>query len=560
MRALIRAGTPELAWTLLRTEEPTAAHPHAWTRWARLAVPLLERLGRPRRILALLSSPPAGVAATADAWAVRARARAFLALGAPRSARALLRVWLWTNPPEVADLGLLRVRRLIVRTYVAEKLWTDASLALRRLRDSGALDPRWRRLEARVDLARRRPRRAFALLSSAANWKQDPEALTAALAARALGPRRLAAAARAVARDRKLPVRRRLAAWTLLARAAALRGRTGREIAAWDHAISLAYRRDRMVFLPHGIGPLLWRLERERGLSLANDHGLVVGLDGPWFALARDWTTHGHRGRARALWSVLALAGQDRARAFVDLGRSLKNHPGLPEVLFLASSPVVSLEELPPAVRYGLVRPVLALGADRLAARLLAGLVRPPKGIGPWRWQLTRLRIDVDGGLIAPARRLLDTLLGHCPCPHRGRFERIGFDLGTLHHWRLAAHVFAVLARTAKTPIQARHALYWEAHDRERGGDDLAAALLYMRSATLLNPFALGPWAVTARYHAARALARAGLLVDARRQYEEILAATKNPAERALLRRALASLRLREKRSLPSPHQVRGRD
>jgi len=551
VRTLVRAGTPELAWTVLRREEPSRAHPRAWSLWARLSVRLLTRLGRPRRILALLSAPPPGVSVGVDAWIVRARARAFLALGATRSARALLRVWLWTNPPVVADLGLGRVRRLIVRSYVEARLWNDAALALRRLReDDPHLGVRWRMLEARVDLARGRPRRAFAILETLPGWRTDPGALTAALRARALGPRRVLAAAHAIALDRRRSVRRRLAAWILVARVEGSLAHPGREIAAWESAVELAYRRDRLALLPHDVGPLLWRLEKRRGLALANAHGLVVGLNGPWFALAHAEMLAGHHARARALWSALALEsrGRARARAFADLARSLQSRPGLPEVLFLAAPTVVPLAALPPVVRYGLVRPVLALGADRLAARLLHGLVRPPKGVGPWRWELTRLRLYVDGDAIGSARRLLGALLARCPCPHRARFERVGFALGTLHHWRLAARLFAVLARTAKTPEEARHALYWEARDVERLGDPLAAARLYMRSAVLLDPFALDPWAQTARYHAARALARAGLFADARRQYEEILAATKSPAERALLRHALSDLRLEEER------------
>ena len=64
----------------------------------------------------------------------------------------------------------------------------------------------------------------------------------------------------------------------------------------------------------------------------------------------------------------------------------------------------------------------------------------------------------------------------------------------------------------------------------------------------MTDPFAMDPWAQTARYRAAQELAGAGMLGDAKRQYSMLLNATADPARQAVLRHELQQLALEEAR------------
>jgi tetratricopeptide (TPR) repeat protein len=70
------------------------------------------------------------------------------------------------------------------------------------------------------------------------------------------------------------------------------------------------------------------------------------------------------------------------------------------------------------------------------------------------------------------------------------------------------------------------------------------AAYLYLKSATLQDPMAMDPWAQTGRYHAAKALAEAGLVEDARQIYSSLLRATRDASRRAVLENEIQRLHL----------------
>ncbi|MDE2273235.1 MAG: hypothetical protein KGL00_03475, partial [Gammaproteobacteria bacterium] len=75
-------------------------------------------------------------------------------------------------------------------------------------------------------------------------------------------------------------------------------------------------------------------------------------------------------------------------------------------------------------------------------------------------------------------------------------------------------------------------------------GNYAQAAELYLRSATLTDPYAMDNWAKSARYQAAQMLAKAGYIEDARNVYQGLLNATSDPGQQALLRHDLQALML----------------
>ena len=89
---------------------------------------------------------------------------------------------------------------------------------------------------------------------------------------------------------------------------------------------------------------------------------------------------------------------------------------------------------------------------------------------------------------------------------------------------------------------QRREILYWIA-DSYRGLErhDLAA-LLYLQSAMLPGPDTMDQWAQSARFNAADSLREAGLVDDARRIYEDLLAVTSDAALRQVLNNKIQRL------------------
>ena len=62
----------------------------------------------------------------------------------------------------------------------------------------------------------------------------------------------------------------------------------------------------------------------------------------------------------------------------------------------------------------------------------------------------------------------------------------------------------------------------------------------------LTDPEAMDPWAQTARFNAAESLQKAGLVDDARRIYQALLAITQEPARRSLLNHNIQQLWLNQ--------------
>ena len=75
-------------------------------------------------------------------------------------------------------------------------------------------------------------------------------------------------------------------------------------------------------------------------------------------------------------------------------------------------------------------------------------------------------------------------------------------------------------------------------------GEYEQAARMYLRSAGLIDAYAMDPWAQTARYHAAEALAQSGLIEDARMILEHLLSVTHAPERRSVLKHQLQQLHL----------------
>jgi len=141
-------------------------------------------------------------------------------------------------------------------------------------------------------------------------------------------------------------------------------------------------------------------------------------------------------------------------------------------------------------------------------------------------------------------QQLLDTGTADWSSKHADRLLQVLFDLQTVQHHREALELFGALLEKPLEAQQRREVLFWMAESLQALEQFDQAAYLYIKSATLTDLQAMDPWAQTARYRAAKALVKAGLLDDARRIYSSLMRATHDASRKAVLNNEIQHLRL----------------
>ncbi|MEX0607355.1 MAG: hypothetical protein WEC99_10120 [Halofilum sp. (in: g-proteobacteria)] len=555
VRAMARAGAPGLALSLLEDAQPQAAEdPDGWARWERARITILARNGGYRRALERLDQLPAGVSGGFARWTLERRAVFHLELGEAASAGRLLRTLLWAQR-DASEEDIEAWRRLVIRAHLVADRVGDAVVALRRFDqdyDDGSAE--WAALRTRVLLRAERAGEAAARLPA------EPEGEVAALAtlaqARAgrLGYtetyRRSAEAAQAEGNSAENAAR-----WWFVAADAALRhDDRGRRALALERAL------DHVQALPAGDtlfavdGTDLWDAWLAFGRRVGNDEQLLIGDDDAWFAAAESGMPQSPV-RARALLAVIAQQGgaEARERAHRALLDQLEEHgPGLPvarRAYLDAPRYFADTAAVPDVVRYRLVDDALAAGDLELASRLLSSLSSAPPGVEPFSWSLMRARVLVRGERYGEGAGAVAEIIAAQPGLNGERLDRllqVIFDLqGAGEHQRSLA--LLERAMHPELPVQRRRELlYWQAESYEGLEQYRRSAEVYMRSALLTTdpehiPGA-DPWGQTARYQAAGMLARAGLVGDARRIYQDLLRTTQDSERRSTLRHRLRQL------------------
>lgn len=556
---LARQGAPGLALRLMDRHQPAAARdPLGWARWEQARLDILARAGRWEALVQRVEALPEGLPPeVADAARLR-QARALLELGRAAEARAVLRRLLWDPRARRSPQALAALRRLVAQSYLAEGRLEDARIALRRYRqDYPESTEAERLLQGRVLLRAGEPAAAAAALQGLKGAEARALALLAGLRAGTLeaeAVRREAETEAAKPEEAGLGPMERARWWLVAAEAAGRVEALPKRILALEQALRgrESLGADQVFRVD---GEALWAAYLAYGQRLGNQRQLLIGDDAAWLeAAAQAAAGHAVVG-PRSYYAVVALMGLDpaaREQAHRALTASLLAEEGGREVvagLYLDSQRFPEVAAIPHAVRYELADYALARGDAVLASRLLADLAEPPAGLDPFQWQLRRARVLILGGREDAGIDVLYSLLAALPVLDRERADRllqVVFDLQTVKRHEAAINLFVALGPRLQDPQQQRELLYWEAESFEALGQYEQAAWRYLRSAVLLDPNAYDPWAQTCRFHAAEALARAGLVADARRLYQDLLRATAEPERRIVLRHRLQQLQLQQ--------------
>ncbi len=550
---LARAGAPQLALRRMDVEQPPPERDMAaWSAWEQERLQILANQKLYATLIERVSALPAAVDPAFRRFALVLKADAQLQLNQADAARATLRELLW-SPTEAQRAEWAHWRQLVIRSYVLEDRSEDARLALLRYRqDFGDEEAQMRWLNAQAMLQSGHADAAYDLLKDDTSPQGRFLRYSAQLKVMPQQAAKMAEAAEELAKQSDQPMLQG-ALWGLAAQAAGEAGQPLKRIQFLEQALSSPLDQQ---FI-HGVisynADQLWDAYIAAGKRIGNDEQKLLGNDEDWYfpateAIGKDPL------RARILFSVLAEYGSNRERRavaheyLVGLLDDLPNGKQLTRRLYLESTRYADASSLPSVIRYRLIDEALESGDLDTGSRLMAGLAEPPAGSDRFEWDLRRARVAIYTGDTDMGVGLLQQLMRsdeqEWSEQRVDRLLQVVFDLQTVKQHDKALTLFTGLLDKPLAIEQRRELLFWMADSLQGLERYDEAAYLYLKSATLVDPIAMDPWAQTARYRAAKSLVDAGLVEDARQIYSLLLRATKDASRKAVLQNELQRLHL----------------
>jgi len=549
---MARAGAPELALHALDGQQPDpASEPDGWMRWEGERIAIYQREGNWQAISDRFTRLPPGLPEEFVRWMATRAAEAWLEQGKGRDAREALARRIWAQTEHVDNEALANWRRLVIRSYVVEGRAEDARIAMLRYRqDYGDGGAPWLLLRARVLLLAGRPAEAADLLSKETAPEAEALYWLAQLRSGGAVPAKIMHAGIRLAGKQGLGGALEYQLWAMVAEAAERARDADQRVIALERALALSSSAAQGSELFKAEPDMLWDAYLGNARALGNKAQLLIGSDAGWFEMAVD-LSRSYPARSRAIYALLALRTQTaegRLTAHKELVSLLTAEKGGREVvrqLYLKSPRFAVLEEVPGFVRHVLAEQALVEADIELASRLMSGLDEVPAGTDAFDWHLRRARVHIMAGRDEQGATILGRLLettGDLEEQQIDRFMQVVFDLQTIGRHEDAYGLFEKLMERTADQKRQREMLFWMADSRKALGDFQGAARLYLRSAAWTDPNGSDPWGESARYQAAGALGRAGLVKDARTIYQRLLETTTDPGRRAVLRHDLQQL------------------
>ena len=494
-----------------------------------------------RRVAAL----PDGLPGRLRNEAFTLKAEAWLRRHDGAAARRVLRTLLWDPEIDAGDVDTARWRRMVIRSYLADRNYPDADITIQRYRhDYGGDEPELRRWQGRVLLNAGRPADAIELLTGLEHAEARLLLLRARLAAREAEPAAILAEAREFAAQGDLQPLLSRDGWLVSAQAAARASEPEQLIAGWEQALARSFNQPapETMFTPP-VNP--WQAYLTLGTTLGNEAGLVIGEDAGWFA--RVEARAGEVQHQRALLAVVAWRSPDAAasqrahRMFIDSFGD--DDAAVYTVNALYREAPLPAGETPPAwVYHHLVDALLDRGEIGAASGLARHLEQPPEGGDRVEWDMRRARVLVLAGDVPAGAEVLAQLLdevAEVPSVSLDRLMQVLFDMQALGYHERSLALFEAVLDLGVSRRQRREIMFWKAESYSELDEHEEAARHYLISAVLDDPAGGSQWAQAARFHAAEALVEAGMLADAARMYRQLLRTADDPSRRAVLGSAL---------------------
>ncbi len=568
IQAIAQTGALHLA--LLELDKLQVAYidnPMRWLKWERERIRLLNLTGQDVVLVKRLTALPKNVNRSFLYWAKTQQASAYLKLLEYSKARQVLSSVIWANQQpdsEFINRWLPHWRRMIIHSYLNERLFKDAHIAITRFRqDYGQGDINDIILYARVLLMNNLADEALNLLSA---YTSHPEAgmlhLLAQLRRDTRSPRKVLQAGLRQMQGEWVQPELKIYLWSIVAEAAQ---RSDDRLSAIK-AMEFVLADSRSIKLPQGLFKLsiddLWDAYLDNAIKIGNKAQYLMGDDVVWLNAAQAIDAV-RPINARSLYALLILRGQDKsvkkqaAKLFLKslAGNSQENSDSseLIKKLFLQSVNFNSKDVIPVDIRHFLVDDLLRKGNIRLASELMASIKTSPQGADKFMWSLRRARVLVMGGNAEGSAQALTQLLTQqqqLSGEDIDKLMQVVFDLQTVNAHQYAYDIFSMIIKQVEDIKFRREIYYWMADSKKAQKQYAEAASLYLKSALLPEGEGLDPWGQTARYQAANNLAKAGLLEDARTLYSQLLDTTKEESRRKVLKHELQQLRLLENKAV----------
>ena len=566
IRLIADKGAVQLALTSIdRQQNKLLDAPDEWIRWEKFRFELYAKNNDWPSIIHRAEKLPEFVTPDFRTWVNGQHAAAFVAMGEGSRARIILRDMLWADAiPDLAELQ--NWRRLIIESYLNDDNVNDASTAILRYRiDYGDQNFDDVLLRVRIDLLNQRYKEAISLLLP---YKNDARSETLIMYAQMQAEiltfsdiyrdaqknikeiNKKKGKLKNKEKESVYVIQKRANLWLISAEAA--RRSNMNSSAAYAYEFVLINQKN--ITLPQGIINYdennLWQSYLDYALTLANKQQLLIGQDKKWIEFAVS-VKEKHPVGARALCAFIMLRSQDESlrneagNLFLELIKARDDGSYLLQILFVESDYFDDLKQIPVSIRHELVDIALRQSNIDFASELMATIDEPPKDSDQFMWRLRRARILVLGNQSVLGVTALNEILNITKTLSAGQIDRyiqVLFDLQETGQHALVLPLFErVFVSIDDTKIQ-RELYFWMADSHKALKQYSQAAELYLKSAMYPEPNNMDPWAQTAIYQSANALAKAGLYDDARMLYQGLLYVTEEPNRRRVLQREIQGL------------------
>ncbi|MGU9956161.1 MAG: tetratricopeptide repeat protein [Arenicellales bacterium WSBS_2016_MAG_OTU3] len=551
--ALIASGAFGLAERHLLNQRPPLSQKSVWMRWEQRLWALYRQHGNWQQLVDRADRLPADLPQEFLLNAGVNKVVGHLRLQQPERARKIATHILWQNDYISADAAN-SLRRLIVRSYLAETLNDEARIAALRLqREFNPVDENWITVYARTLLQTDRPDLVTRELSSSTLPVIRQLLTLSRLRDGSLTPNQIIELSLMRIHD-EAKDEADLASWWSIAAEAARRGRnTVMRVRALEEVLNLPADSGSVLntLVDNNVLDLL-NAYQELALVNAQKAELENGQYTAWMTYADSVSTDSPS-VSRAIFSYVAqntVSAEEAIAANGRLAESLyeTDKQRLLFRLYGERGAIAKFSELPDTFVYALADEAVENRFLRRAAALTKHLNTPPPNVSPDTWELKQARLAVYSQDIDRAEQILQNWVSKktmITAEEADRMLQVVFDLQAVdEHSAVLALLNQMQDRLMETR-QQREVLYWRA-------DSLRAQKRYEQAAEsyLASAFSFGDvndlWGQSARVKAAEAMTDAGLTDDARNVYKALLRITQDRSQRAELTRRLQKLLLKQ--------------